>query len=297
MRTILLVGLFTALTCPAFADELAAYRRDNWHQWRGPMANGFAPEPRSADDLGSGLEHQVESGRARPGRVDADRLGQPHLPHHRDQDRSRRGTAARRGARSPRRQPLRHRAADALLQFVVLCYDRASGKLLWQQVATEAVPHEGHHKDHGYASPSPVTDGQFVYASFGSRGIYCFDMDGKLQWDRDLGDCACIASSAKPRRRCWRRHAAGQLGSRGRLVSLFARCEHWRNRAGRRRASPAHRGRRRWWSTTPDASRSSSTRTRRPAATTLPRAKCFGSAAGKRGPSFPAPSRTTARCS
>lgn len=72
-------------------------------------------------------------------------------------------------------------------QFVVLSYDRHTGKLRWKQTATEQVPHEGHHASHSYAAGSPTTDGKQLYVSFGSFGIYCYDLDGKLQWQRDLG--------------------------------------------------------------------------------------------------------------
>lgn len=72
-------------------------------------------------------------------------------------------------------------------QFVLLCLDRRNGQVLWQQVAAEVVPHEGHHPDHGYASYTPATDGTCVIASFGSRGVYCYDMQGKLKWQKDLG--------------------------------------------------------------------------------------------------------------
>jgi outer membrane protein assembly factor BamB len=50
----------------------------------------------------------------------------------------------------------------------------------------EELPHEGHHRDGSYASYSPVTDGKLVWASFGSRGLYCFDLDGNLKWSQDL---------------------------------------------------------------------------------------------------------------
>jgi outer membrane protein assembly factor BamB len=75
----------------------------------------------------------------------------------------------------------------APLQFVLQCLDRASGKVLWQKTACEAVPHEGMHPDDTYASASPSTDGQHVWAFFGSRGLYCYDMEGKLEWSRDFG--------------------------------------------------------------------------------------------------------------
>ncbi len=75
-----------------------------------------------------------------------------------------------------------------VFQFVVLCLDAGTGKTLWQKVAREEVPHEGHHRDHGFASASPVTDGEHLVVSFGSRGIYCFDMDGNKAWEKDFGD-------------------------------------------------------------------------------------------------------------
>ena len=73
-------------------------------------------------------------------------------------------------------------------KFMVLCYDRASGDPVWEKVATEAMPHEPHHSDHGYASASPVTDGRYLYVNFGSYGLYCYDFEGNLKWKRtDLG--------------------------------------------------------------------------------------------------------------
>jgi outer membrane protein assembly factor BamB len=73
-------------------------------------------------------------------------------------------------------------------QFAVVCLDRGTGAIRWQQVATEAVPHEGHHRDHGFASASPVTDGERLYAYFGSRGLHCYDLGGRRLWERDFGD-------------------------------------------------------------------------------------------------------------
>jgi len=73
-------------------------------------------------------------------------------------------------------------------QFVLICLDRKTGKTLWQQVAKEELPHEGFKEGDGsFASPSGLTDGKNVYAYFGSHGLYCYDMSGKLQWSQDLG--------------------------------------------------------------------------------------------------------------
>ena len=72
-------------------------------------------------------------------------------------------------------------------QFVLLALDRKTGKELWRKVLREEVPHEGHHKDHGFASSSPATDGKHVFAYFGSRGLHCLGLDGSVKWQKDLG--------------------------------------------------------------------------------------------------------------
>lgn len=70
-------------------------------------------------------------------------------------------------------------------KFMLLCLDRKTGKLLWERVATVASPHEGYHPQYGsFASNSPVTDGKYVVAFFGSRGVYCYDLDGNKIWER-----------------------------------------------------------------------------------------------------------------
>ena len=73
-------------------------------------------------------------------------------------------------------------------RFEVLCLDRKTGKILWQKTAKIATPHEGFHRQYGsFASNSPVTDGKYVYAFFGSRGVYAYDFNGKLIWEKDFG--------------------------------------------------------------------------------------------------------------
>jgi outer membrane protein assembly factor BamB len=83
----------------------------------------------------------------------------------------------------------RRRAGGALTEhnFDLLCIDKNTGKILWQKTAITTTPHEGYHERYGsFASNSPVTDGKHVFAFFGSRGIYAYDLDGNLQWKKDL---------------------------------------------------------------------------------------------------------------
>jgi outer membrane protein assembly factor BamB len=69
-----------------------------------------------------------------------------------------------------------------------MALDRLTGKTLWRRTALVATPHEGYHRVYGsFASNSPVTDGKRVYASFGSRGLYAYDLDGTLIWKKDFG--------------------------------------------------------------------------------------------------------------
>jgi outer membrane protein assembly factor BamB len=73
-------------------------------------------------------------------------------------------------------------------RFEVLAVDRASGRIVWQQTAVTATPHEGYHRQYGsFASNAPATDGQRLYAFFGSRGLYVYDLNGKLLWQKDFG--------------------------------------------------------------------------------------------------------------
>ena len=73
-------------------------------------------------------------------------------------------------------------ADDEQVKFDLLCVNRTDGSIVWQQTASQARPHEGHHSDHGYASFSPVTDGKHVWINYGSQGVYCYDFSGRQVW-------------------------------------------------------------------------------------------------------------------
>ena len=72
-------------------------------------------------------------------------------------------------------------------KFDLIAINRNDGSILWQKTLHEVNPHEGKHQDGTYASNSPVTDGEHVYAYFGSRGLYCVDMMGNVKWEKDVG--------------------------------------------------------------------------------------------------------------
>ena len=158
---------------------LVAESGPEWPQWRGPfntgMAVGDAPLTWGAGDVrwqleipGRGHSTPVVAGN-RMFLTTAIPTGRGTPPK----------TAGRAGG-----------GADAGLEhrFEVLAVDRSSGKILWQRTATVAAPHEGYHRVYGsFASNSPVTDGTRVFAFFGSRGLYAYDMNGELLWQKDFG--------------------------------------------------------------------------------------------------------------
>ncbi len=72
-------------------------------------------------------------------------------------------------------------------QYNVYCLNKKTGKIIWERTAYTGVPKIKRHVKASHANCSPATDGKHVVAFFGSQGLYCFDMDGKLLWKKDLG--------------------------------------------------------------------------------------------------------------
>ena len=81
----------------------------------------------------------------------------------------------------------RNRLLGGIYRWEVHCFDLASGKQLWKKVATRGEPQISTHQGNGYASETPVTDGELVYAYFGMTGLFAYDMNGNLAWKKDLG--------------------------------------------------------------------------------------------------------------
>jgi outer membrane protein assembly factor BamB len=182
-------ALFTALSSFAVAADA------NWPQWRGPTADGVAaadaqPPLKWSETEGVKWKFTIPgSGTSTPAiwgdlvfitsAIAPEKKVEAPAPVIAPQgERPRRGGGGFGGGEKP---------TDPM-KFEVLAIDRASGKVRWQKTAVEAVPHEGAHRDHGFASFSPVTDGEHVYAYFGSRGLFCYDMKGELKWKKDFGD-------------------------------------------------------------------------------------------------------------
>ncbi len=158
---------------------------DNWAHWRGPLANGTVPkaDPPITWDAKTNIKWKAEM----PGRGSATPIVWGDQIFVVTAIKTERVAAA---ADLPKVDPslkVKTTAPTNYYQFVVMSFDRQTGKLRWKHTAAEKVPHEGHHPTHSYAAGSPTTDGRFLYVSFGSFGIYCYDLAGNLQWQRDLG--------------------------------------------------------------------------------------------------------------
>jgi outer membrane protein assembly factor BamB len=185
MRTVLPLCLCVLLLPAVARPEAPPERLDNWAAWRGPNFDGSSP--RGDPPLKWDEKTNVKWKAAVPGRgsstpivwddrvfvlsaVDTGRKADPtDLP------------------KADPRLEKKTQPPNTYHRYLVLCYDRRSGKELWRRTAAEAVPHEGHHSSHSYAGYSPVTDGRRLFVHFGSQGVHCYDLDGKRLWRRDLG--------------------------------------------------------------------------------------------------------------
>lgn len=183
-----LTALSMALTIRggAIADEFESQRLQNWHQWRGPDATGVAPNANPPIEWSQtkNVKWKVEipgQGKSSP-IVWGDRIFVTTAINT-----GKLVEGATKADAQPER-PFGIKFPDTLFRFVVLCLDRQTGKVIWEKTAVEELPNEGHHGDNSHASASPFTDGKLLYVSFGSRGLYCYDLDGGLKWKLKLDD-------------------------------------------------------------------------------------------------------------
>lgn len=181
-----------------------------WPQWRGPLANGTSPDARPPIEWsetkgvkwkytipGNGASTPivwgdlvflltavpVEASGATPPPTPEPTPATPATGPSAEGGRPRRGGGGTGGPGGG----MRSEQPTAPVRFKVLAIDRTSGRLRWEHTAREIVPHEGHHRDHGYASFSPVTDGRHLFVNYGSRGLHAYDFEGRRLWDKDLG--------------------------------------------------------------------------------------------------------------
>jgi outer membrane protein assembly factor BamB len=183
MHRLIAVGLVVAVGGAAFAADQPP--EEGWPHWRGPHADGTAPaaDPPIRWDANTNVKWKAPL----PGRGSATPIvwgDQVFVVTATPIDRP--VTAADLPPADPKFE-VKTDAPKKFYRFEVLSFDRATGSIRWRRTAAEKVPHEGHHPSHSYAAGSPTTDGKSLFVSFGSFGVYCYDLDGNLRWQRDLG--------------------------------------------------------------------------------------------------------------
>jgi outer membrane protein assembly factor BamB len=170
--------LLTA-TLAAFLLAVPSASSVEWPQWRGPFNTGMAVGDAPVQWSAANIRWQVPI----PGRGHSTPVVAGHRMFLTTAVPTGKGTPSRTGTRAGG-------GADSGLEhrFELLAIDRNTGKVLWQRTAAVATPHEGYHRTYGsFASNSPVTDGTRIYAFFGSRGLFAYDVNGTLLWHKDFG--------------------------------------------------------------------------------------------------------------
>ena len=156
---------------------------ENWTHWRGPSADGHA-----GSNATPPIHWDKEANIAWTAELPGEGSATPIVFGHQIFVLSAVKTERKSATAIVNDQRAKTTPDELYYQFVVSSYDRGSGKLLWQRVVIEQVPHEGKHETNTYAAGSPTTDGERLYFSFGSRGVFCYALDGTELWKIDLGD-------------------------------------------------------------------------------------------------------------
>ena len=179
---ILTICIFTLATVAAIASQPEGFEK-NWHHWRGPHATGTAIDanPPTTWSETENIRWKVAipgTGHATP-IVWEDKIFIQTAIEVKAKEGSEEDDNPFSGFFGGNKEPL--------YKFDLLALNRSDGSILWQKTLREIQPHEGTHGDATFASNSPVTDGEFIYAYFGSRGLYCVDMMGNVKWEKDIG--------------------------------------------------------------------------------------------------------------
>lgn len=177
----ILFAFFIVSSCIAQSNEA-----DNWSQWRGPLGTGAAIKGNPPTEFGEtkNLKWKTEipgKGHATPivwedkivvlTAVETDKVIEPV-----------KSEAEEEGGRR-----MRGVSTNVVHDYKVVLVNRTNGEIIWQKTVANELPLESTHNLGSWASNSPCTDGEFIYAYFGSRGLFCLDFDGNIIWERDFG--------------------------------------------------------------------------------------------------------------
>ncbi len=175
----------------SFAASVAVADDSNWPQWRGPLHTGEAtrgnPPLEWSEDKNVRWKVEVPGlGKSTPvvwnDLVFVTTAVATETPIAPAATPAPAAEGSRRGGGPPLPAP-----KPGNLEYVVQAHNRSDGKLRWRKVVKVQAPHEGAHKDGSFASGSALTDGERVYAFFGSRGLFALDFKGNLVWEKQFG--------------------------------------------------------------------------------------------------------------
>jgi len=176
-----------------FTSSAGAFTGPGWPQWRGPSGQGISEEKGLPSEWSTSKNIKWKT--PIPGRGHSS----PIVWNNRIFL-----TTAIEGELVPGAKAVKHMdgdkeylhpdsvGADHKHQFRVVCLDRGNGKILWEQTAFEGTPYDNRHRKSSFASSTPATDGTFVFAFFGTEGLYAYDLNGKLIWKADLGKLGTV---------------------------------------------------------------------------------------------------------
>ena len=183
---ILILGLLLSSALFVALTNTSDYE-NNWPQWRGPEATGYAPlgNPPTEWSETKNVKWKIGipgRGHATPIVWDDKVFIQTAVATDKKVGKEEPAISESSGRGGPPDNP-----AQNIHDFFVMAINRADGNVIWKTKVCEEQPIDATHNFGTWASNSPVTDGEHLFAYFGSRGLYCLDFNGKIRWSRDFG--------------------------------------------------------------------------------------------------------------
>lgn len=187
MKTNPLSIIFAFFLCFSISSTSAQNKKelDNWSQWRGPLGTGAAVKGNPPTEFSESKNLKWKT--TIPGKghstpivwedkiivltaVATDEVIKEEKTETEESGRRMRGVST-----------------NAIHEYKVILVNRNTGEIEWQKTVARELPLESTHNLGSWASNSPCTDGENIYAYFGSRGLFCLDFEGNIKWERNFG--------------------------------------------------------------------------------------------------------------